>query len=112
MKKLGSFCMILFSWIISVTAVFSFPSESYLPTQEASVYTSFSIEDQSQISISVALIEVPDFKIDQKLFGNFIEELKIDFVAIENSLLINFLSENGSSLFDVKKLFIHFFHPW
>jgi hypothetical protein len=111
MKKLAFF-MILFSWIISVTAVFSFPSESFFPTKEFSLYSSFSIEGKSQISTNVTFIEVPDFKIDQKLFGNFIEDLKIDFTAIENSLLINFLSENGSSLFDIQTLFIHFFYPW
>jgi hypothetical protein len=112
MKKLLSLYMILLSWIISVTAVFLFPDQSKVPTQKTSIYTHFDFNGHSQISQGIELIEVPDFKVDQKLFCNFIEELTVDFSKVDKSLSITFLSIKGSPLFDVKRLFIHFFYPW
>ncbi len=95
-----------------MTSVYSFPTPSNLPDQESSVYNHFDLYDQAQISLGVVLIEVPDFKIDQKLFGNFIVELEIDFLKVEQSLIFSYLSIKGDSLFDVRKLFISFFYPW
>ncbi len=112
MKKLLSFYLIFLSWIFSMTAVFFFPAQIETPSEESSIYTSFEIQEQAQISAGIELTEVPNFKIDQKLFGNFIEDLKIDFYGVANHNTDRFLSIKGTPLFDVKKLFIHFFHPW
>jgi hypothetical protein len=112
MKKLLSLYMILLSWIISVTAVFLFPDQSKIPSQETSIYTHFDFNGHSKISQGIELIEVPDFKVDQKLFCNFIEELIVDFSKVDKSLSTSFFCTKGSPLFDVKRLFIHFFYPW
>ncbi|MDG1277513.1 MAG: hypothetical protein P8O16_09550 [Algoriphagus sp.] len=112
MKKLLSLSMILLSWIISLTAVLFFPVQTKSHTQQTSIYTHIDLNGNNQISEGIELIEVPDFKVDQKLFCNFIEELGIDFPKVVKSHSFKFSSIKGIPLFDVKRLFIHFFYPW
>ena len=112
MKKQLQFSMILLSWIVSLTAVLLSPDQTIVPNQETSIYTHFDFNGHSKISLAIELIEVPDFKVDQKLFFNFIKELTIDFPNEANSPSFIFLSIKGKPLFDVKKLFINFFYPW
>jgi hypothetical protein len=112
MRKQFSVLMILLSWIISLTAVLLFPDQPKIPSQQASIYTYFDLNGEHSISQAIELTEVPDFKVDQKLFSNFIEELTIGLSTADKALSSLFLYTKGYPLFDIKRLFIHFFYPW
>jgi uncharacterized membrane-anchored protein YitT (DUF2179 family) len=114
MKKLLSLIMISLSWIIGMTAIFTFDQIPSQNGQSSSVQTSieFSQSYEFEISSTNLSVNIPNFKIDWKLFGKYNTVWEIISRSILTELALQEFIKKSFVLFDIKSIFLHFFYPW
>jgi hypothetical protein len=115
MKNRLPFAVLSLSWLIGFISVF-FISEANLKIDKK--YQSYSwIQEISgpeihQIASSLEKLSIPafemDWRVDWKLSIGWIPS----FLSSSRVFLAPSFFQKSRALFDVKEIFIHFFHPW
>lgn len=110
MKRSLSFSVLLSNWIVGFFLFLLFPPEINPSLAEFSKATIQAVE--GEISESFQIPENVSFEIEWKLqfFIPLVAFVNLSSNAVKSTHLL--LDYNSLSLFDVKKLFIHFFHTW
>ncbi len=114
MKNRLPFAVLSLSWLIGFVAVF-FISEA-IPKNNSSSQSNAWIQEINgpeihQIAsfekLSLPSLEI-DWRIDCKLNAGWIPS----FLSSSRVFLASSFFQKSRALFDVKDIFIHFFHPW
>jgi len=114
MKNRLPFAVLSLSWLIGFVAVF-FISEANLKIDKK--YQSYSwIQEISGPEIhqiaSLEKLSLPNFELDWRIDCKLNAGWIPSFLSSSRVFLVSSFFQKSRALFDVKDIFIHFFHPW
>jgi hypothetical protein len=114
MKNRLPFVMLSLSWLTGFIAAFFFSSVEFKASdfsERTSILQEISSPDFHSITLNEK-VEVPSLEIDWKLSWNLNSEWIPSFITPFTFYLAPSFFQKSRALFDVKALFMHFFHTW
>lgn len=114
MKKRLPFVMLSLSWLTGFMAAFFFLAVDLKPSgksERTSIVQEISNPDFHSRTINEK-VEIPSLEIDWRLSWSLNSEWIPSFITPVTFYLAPSFFQKSRALFDVKALFIHFFHTW